>query len=94
MNDIQELMDSIVGNPNKTVLRTTPSILTFTVKTVEKVVAKIDYWDYEDTKGKTFDDIINIVKKSTNLPEYNKMIGDCHKRVITLYRKETIIVVQ
>ena len=94
MNDIQELMDSIVGNPNKTVLRTTPSIPTFTVKTVEKVVAKIDYWDYEDTKGKTFDDIINIVKKSTNLPEYNKMIGDCHKRVITLYRKETIIVVQ
>lgn len=94
MNDIQELMDSIVGNPNKTVLRTTPSVPTFTVKTVEKVVAKIDYWDYEDTKGKTFDDIINIVKKSTNLPEYNKMIGDCHKRVITLYRKETIIVVQ
>lgn len=92
MNDIQEFMDSIVGNPNKTVL--TPSVPTFTVKTVEKVVAKIDYWDYEDTKGKTFDDIINIVKKSTNLPEYNKMIGDCHKRVITLYRKETIIVVQ
>lgn len=94
MNDIQELMDSIVGNPNKTVLRTTPSVPTFTVKTVEKVVAKIDYWDYEDTRGKTFDDIINIVKKSANLPEYNKMIGDCHKRVITLYRKETIIVVQ
>ena len=94
MNDFQELVDSIVGNPNKTVLRTTPSAPTFTVKTVEKVVAKIDYWDYEDTKGKTFDDIINIVKKSTNLPEYNKMIGDCHKRVITLYRKETIIVVQ
>ena len=94
MNDIQELMDSIVGNPNKTVLRTTPSVPTFTVKTVEKLVARIDYSDYEDTRGKTFDDIINIVKKSGNLPTYNKMIGDCNKRVITLYRKETIIVVQ
>lgn len=92
MNDIQEFMDSIVGNPNKTVLRTTPKVPTFTVKTVEKVVAKIDYWDYEDTKGKTFDDIIDIVKKSGNLPTYNKMIGDCHKRTITLYRKETVVI--
>ena len=71
MNDIQELMDSIVGNPNKTVL--TPSVPTFTVKTVEKLVARIDYSTYEDTRGKTFDDIINIVKKSANLPVYNKI---------------------
>lgn len=92
MNDIQELMDSIVGNPNKTVL--TPSVPTFTVKTVEKLVARIDYSTYEDTRGKTFDDIINIVKKSANLPVYNKMVGDCNKKMITLYRKETIIVVQ
>ena len=92
MNDIQELVDSIVGNPNKTVL--TPSVPTFTVKTVEKLVARIDYSTYEDTRGKTFDDIINIVKKSANLPVYNKMVGDCNKKMITLYRKETIIVVQ
>lgn len=93
MNDFQELVDSIVGNPNKTVLRTTPSAPTFTVKTVEKLVARIDYWEYEDTKGKTFDDIINIVKKSANLPVYNKIVGDCNKRLITLYRKETIVVI-
>lgn len=86
--DIRE----IVGNPSKTVLRTTPNVPTFTVKTVEKIVAKIDYWDYEDTKGKTFDDIIDIVKKSANLPAYNKMVGDCHKRTITLYRKETVVI--
>lgn len=92
MNDFQELVDSIVGNPNKTVLRTTPNAPTFTVKTVEKLVARIDYWDYEDTKGKTFDDIINIVKKSANLPIYNKIVGDCNKRVITLYRKETVVI--
>lgn len=94
MNDIQEIMDSVLGNPNKTVLRTTPSVPTFTVKTVDKLVARIDYWDYEDTRGKTFDDIINIVKKSADLPAYNKIVGDCNKRVITLYRKETITVVQ
>ena len=88
MNDVKDFM----GDPNKTVLRTTPSVPTFTVKTVDKLVAKIDYWDYEDTRGKTFDDIINIVKKSTDLPIYNKIIGDCNKRVITLYRKETIVV--
>lgn len=92
MNDIQELVDSIVGNSNKTVLRTIPSVPTFTVKTVDKLVARIDYWDYEDTKGKTFDDIINIVKKSADLPIYNRIVGDCNKRVITLYRKETIVV--
>lgn len=92
MNDIQELVDSIVGNSNKTVLRTIPSVPTFTVKTVDKLVARIDYWDYEDTRGKTFDDIINIVKKSADLPIYNKIVGDCNKRVITLYRKETIVV--
>lgn len=94
MNDIQEFMDSVIGNPNKTVLRTTPRVPTFTVKTVDKLVARIDYWDYEDTRGKTFDDIINIVKKSADLPAYNKIVGDCNKRVITLYRKETITVVQ
>ena len=88
MNDIKDFM----GDPNKTVLRTTPKVPTFTVKTVEKVVAKIDYWDYEDTKGKTFDDIINIVKKSANLPEYNKIIGDCNTRTITLYRRETVVI--
>lgn len=92
MNDIQEFVDSIVGNPNKTVLRTTPKVPTFTVKTVEKVVAKIDYWNYEDMRGKTFDDVIDIVKKSTNLPAYNKIIGDCSKRVITLCRKETVVI--
>jgi hypothetical protein len=92
MNDFQEFMDSIVGNPNKTVLRTTPNVPTFTVKTVEKIVAKIDYWDHESKKGETFDDIINIVKKSANLPAYNKIVGDCNKRTITLYRKETIVV--
>ena len=92
MNDNQKLVDSIVGNLNKTVLRTTPNIPTFTVKTVENVVAKIDYWDYEDTKGKTFDDIIDIVKKSINLPVYNKMIGDCYKKTITLYRRETVVI--
>lgn len=92
MNDFQELVDSIVGNPNKTVLRTTPSVPTFTVKTVERIVARIDYSAYEDTKGQTFDDIINIVKKSANLPVYNKIVGDCHKRVITLYRKETVVI--
>lgn len=92
MNDIQEFMDSIVGNPNKTVLRTTPSAPTFTVKTVEKIVARIDYSAYEDTKGKTFDDIIDIVKKSANLPIYNKIVGDCNKRIITLYRKETVVI--
>lgn len=90
MNDFQELVDSIVSS--KTVLRTTPSVPTFTVKTVEKLVARIDYSAYEDTRGQTFDDIINIVKKSANLPVYNKMVGDCNKRVITLYRKETIVV--
>ena len=84
-NDIRE----IVGN---TVLRTTPSVPIFTVKTVDKLVARIDYSAYEGTKGQTFDDIINIVKKSANLPVYNKMIGDCHKRVITLYRKETVVI--
>ena len=83
-NDIRE----IVG----TVLRTTPSAPIFTVKTVEKIVAKIDYWEYEDTKGKTFDDIIDIVKKFANLPAYNKIVGDCNKRIITLYRKETIVI--
>jgi hypothetical protein len=89
MNDFQNLVDSI---SNKTVLRTTPSVPTFTVKTVDKLVAKIDYWDYEDTRSKTFDDIINIVKKSADLPIYNKIIGDCNKRVITLYRKETVVI--
>jgi hypothetical protein len=88
MNDIKDFM----GDPNKTVLRTTPKVPTFTVKTIEKVVARIDYWDYEETRGKTFDDIINIVKKSANLPEYNKIIGDCNKRTITLYRKETVVI--
>lgn len=92
MNDIQEFANSILGNPNKTVLRITPSVPTFTVKTVDKLVARIDYWDYEDTRGKTFDDIINIVKKSANLPIYNKIVGDCNKRVITLYRKETVVI--
>lgn len=90
MNDIQKLVDSILDS-NKTVL--TPKVSTFTVKTVEKVVAKIDYWEYEDTKGKTFDDILDIVKKSGNLPTYNKMVGDCHKRTITLYRKETVVII-
>ena len=88
MNDIQEF----IGNPNKTVLRTTPSVPTFTVKTVEKLVARIDYSAYEGTRGQTFDDIINIVKKSANLPVYNKMVGDCDKRLITLYRKETVVI--
>lgn len=92
MNDIQEFMDSIIGNPNKTVLRTTPSVPTFTVKTVEKEVARIDYWEYEGTKWQTFDDIINIVKKSVNLPAYNKIVGDSSKRTIILYRKETIVI--
>lgn len=92
MNDIQELMDSIVSNSNKTVLRTTPSVPTFTVKTIEKIVARIDYSTYEGIKGQTFDDIINIVKKSANLPSYNKMVGDCDKRMITLYRKETVVI--
>lgn len=92
MNDIQEFMDSIVGNPNKTVLRTTPKVPTFTVKTVEKIVARIDYCNYENLKGKTFDDIINIVKKSADLPVYNKIIGDCNNRTITLYRKETVVI--
>ena len=92
MNDIQEFMDSVIGSPSKTVLRTTPSVPIFKVTTVEKAVAKIDYWDYEDTKGKTFDDILDIVKKSVNLPAYNKMVGDCHKRTITLYRKETVVI--
>ena len=90
MKEIQEFVDSVVSS--KTVLRTTPSVPTFTVKTVEKIVAKIDYWDYEDTKGKTFDNIINIVKKSGNLPPYDKIIGDCTKRTITLYRKETVVI--
>ena len=92
MNDIQEFVDSVIGNPNKTVLRTTPSVPTFTVKTVEKIVARIDYYAYEDTKGKTFDDIVDIVKKLANLPAYNKIIGDCNKKTITLYRKETVVV--
>lgn len=92
MNDIQELMDSIIGNPNKTVLRTTPNVPVFAVKTVEKLVARIDYSAYEGTRGQTFDDIINIVKKSANLPAYNKMVGDCDKRLITLYRKETVVI--
>ena len=92
MDNIQEFMDSVIGNPNKTVLRTTPNAPTFTVKTVDKIVARIDYWDYEDTRGKTFDDIINIVKKAVTLPPYNKIIGDCNKRVITLYRKETVVI--
>lgn len=91
MNDFQELVDSMM-NSNKTVLRTTPSVPTFIVKTVEKLVARIDYNAYEDTKGKTFDDIIDIVKKSVNLPAYNKIVGDCHKRIITLYRKETVVI--
>lgn len=92
MNDFQEFVDSVIGNPNKTVLRTTPSVPTFTVKTVEKVVARIDYSAYEGTKGKTFNDIIDIVKKFANLPAYNKIVGDCNKRVITLYRKETVVI--
>lgn len=92
MNDIQEFMDSIIGNPNKTVLRTTPSVKTFTVKTVEKLVARIDYSAYEGTRGQTFGDIIDIVAKSANLPEYNKIIGDCDKRLISLYRKETVVI--
>lgn len=90
MKDIQEFVDSVVSS--KTVLRTTPSIPTFTVKTVEKIVAKIDYSAYEGTKNQTFDEIIDIVKKSANLPVYNKMVGDCTKRTITLYRKETVVI--
>lgn len=88
MNDVKDFM----GDLNKTVLRTTPSVPTFTVKTVEKLVARIDYSAYEDTRGQTFDDIINIVKKSANLPVYNKIVGDCNKRTITLYRKETVVI--
>lgn len=92
MNDIQELMDSIIGNPNKTVLRTTPNVPVFSVKTVEKLVARIDYSAYEGTRGQTFDDIVNIVKKSANLPVYNKLVGDCNKRTIDLYRNETVVI--
>jgi hypothetical protein len=92
MNDIQEFVDSIVGNPNKTVLRTTPNVPKFTVKTVEKIVAQIDYWDYECPKNSTFSDIIDLVKKSHNLPIYNRIVGDCNKRVITLYKKETTVI--
>jgi hypothetical protein len=87
MNDIQEFMDTILGSPNKTVLK----VPTFSVKTIEREVARIDYWEYEGVKWQTFDDIINIVKKSVNLPAYNKLVGDASKRTIILYRKETVV---
>lgn len=92
MNDFQEFANPIIGSSSKTVLRTTPKVPTFTVKTVEKLVAKIDYSAYESAKNSNFDEIIDIVKKSANLPTYNKIVGDYTTRTIGLYRKETIVI--